>query len=388
MKILIIFCLTAASGSMTIGSAAEARLSPAEYSLAEARTAIASKPGDAGAFNALAMALVRRARETSDDSFYGQADAAVRKSLELSPANFEARKMKVLVLLGQHDYSAALSEAQVLNKKVADDVMVYGLLTDAYSALGDYKNAEISAQWMLNLRPGNVPAFIHAAQLREVFGEFNGAYEALDLAYQGTSPTEYTDRAALLTNMGRERRLAGNADDAEKLIKQALDLYPGAPSSLRELSRVYLDEKRMDDAVAVLRQLCKAVPSAENSFQLAEALELAGRAEEARAIYSAFLPEAISKSAEKNNLNLDLAFYYADHAHQPAKALEVAKREYSGRHDIFTLDAYAWALHVNGQDQEARKQIDLALAVGTRDPKILAHSQSIRDSGSSSATLR
>ena len=55
---------------------------------------------------------------------------------------------------------------------------------------------------------------------------------------------------------------------------------------------------------------------------------------------------------------------------QPRR-LRVAKQEFAWRHDVYTLDAYAWALHVNGQDAEARKQIETALAVGIRDSKIL-----------------
>ena len=85
----------------------------------------------------------------------------------------------------------------------------------------------------------------------------------------------------------------------------------------------------------------------------------------------------LQESSKKQNSNLELVFYYADHAHQPAKALDVAKREYAWRHDVYTLDAYAWALHVNGQDAEARKQIETALAVGIRDSKIFAHAGEI-----------
>ena len=62
---------------------------------------------------------------------------------------------------------------------------------------------------------------------------------------------------------------------------------------------------------------------------------------------------------------------------QPAKALEVAQREYAWRRDVYTLDAYAWALHVNGRDAEARKQIETALAVGVRDEKLLSHARNI-----------
>ncbi len=379
MHSLIFLCLLAASSP-----AAEPKMTPAEYSVSEARDLIALAPS-ANAYNSLAMALIRRAWETSDDGFYTQAGDAVRKSLGISPANFDARKMAVLVLLGRNDYPAALTGAKALNKKIADDIMVYGLLTEAYSALGDYKNAEIAAQWMLNLRPGNTPAFVHAAELREVFGDFDGSYEALDLAYQSTSPTEYTDRAALLTHMGRERRLAQKNDDAEKLLKQALGLFPGYPAALAELAAVYLNQKRADDAVLLLRQLYKIVPTAQNAYRLAEALEKSGRTEEAQSSYADFLSKALPESANRKNSNLELIFYYADHARQPAKALELASGEFAWRKDIFTIDAYSWALHVNGREQEARKQMEVALAVGTRDPKILAHADAMKVSISRSA---
>jgi hypothetical protein len=55
----------------------------------------------------------------------------------------------------------------------------------------------------------------------------------------------------------------------------------------------------------------------------------------------------------------------------------VAQREYAWRHDVYTLDAYAWALHVNVQDAEASKHIEAALAVGVRDSKIFTHAGEI-----------
>ena len=87
--------------------------------------------------------------------------------------------------------------------------------------------------------------------------------------------------------------------------------------------------------------------------------------------------KSLLESGKKDNSNRELIFYYSDHAHQPAKALDVAKREYAWRRDVYTLDAYAWALHVNGQDAEARKQIETALAVGIRDPEIFTHAGEI-----------
>jgi Tfp pilus assembly protein PilF len=72
-----------------------------------------------------------------------------------------------------------------------------------------------------------------------------------------------------------------------------------------------------------------------------------------------------------------LIFCYSDYAKEPAKALEVAQREVARRHDVFTLDSYAWALYANGQYIEARKQIETALAVGIRDAKMFRHAGEI-----------
>ncbi len=55
----------------------------------------------------------------------------------------------------------------------------------------------------------------------------------------------------------------------------------------------------------------------------------------------------------------------------------MAKREFARRHDAYTLDAYAWALYMNGRYPEAREQVDKALAVGLRDARILRHAGEI-----------
>jgi tetratricopeptide (TPR) repeat protein len=297
--------------------------------------------------------------------------------LEIAPNNFDAAKIRVSILLGEHEYPAALEAAKTLNKRVPDDVIVYGLLTDADVELGNYSDAENAAQWMLNLRPGNLPALTRAARLRELFGDTEGAYELMELAYQSTSPTETGERAWILTQMGHLRLASGSADAAEKLFQQALTALPSYSSAQGNLAKVRITQKRYAEAVVLLQRRYQGVTHAEYLYDLAETLQLAGRDTEARKVFADFETKSLAESVRKDNSNRELVFYYADHAHQPAKALEVAKQEYAWRHDVYTLDAYAWALHVNGHDAEARKQIEAALAVGIRDSKIFAHAGEI-----------
>ena len=181
--------------------AAETKLSPAQQSIQLANKVIASKPNDFEAYNALALALSRRARETSDPTYYTKADQALQKSFAISPGNLDGARIEVLLLLCKHEFAPALEEATKLNKKIPDDAMIYGFLTDANVELGKYADAEQSAQWMLNLRGANVPSLTRAAYLRELWGDNEGAIELMEMALRSVSPTEVEDRAWILTQI-------------------------------------------------------------------------------------------------------------------------------------------------------------------------------------------
>jgi tetratricopeptide (TPR) repeat protein len=380
-RIILLLCTLTTLAAFTAAPAATRAagvvVSPAEQSVAAARTAISQKPTEYAGYNLLATALVRRAQETSDVSFYAQAEDALKKSLAIAANNFDAEKIQVWILLGEHEYPAALAAAQSLNQRVPDDVMIYGWLTDADVELGNYEDAETSAQWMLNLRPGNLPALTRASHLRELFGDAEGAYELMDLAYQSTAPTETEERASILTEMGHLRFASGKVDAAEKLMQQALTALPGYAFALGNLAQLRLAQKRYPEAVVLLQQRYQSAPRPGNLYELAEALQLAGRDKEAAEAFAEFEGKAVRESGKKDNCNRELIFYWADHAQQPAQALKLAQQEFAWRHDVYTRDAYAWALHVNGQNAEAHQQMQNALAVGIRDAKLFLHAGAI-----------
>ena len=356
---------------------ASAEPSPAERAIAAAQAVIAKKPAQYAGYNQLAIALSRRARETSDVAFYTQAEGALKRSLELAPGNLDGEKIHIWLLLGRHEFPAALEAAKAVNKRIPDDIITYGFLVDANAELGNYKDAEVAAQWMLDLRAGNLPGMTRAAYLRELFGDLDGAYELMDMALQSTPPTEAEDRAWILSQMGHLRFMKGRTTDAENLLQQGLAAFPGYHYALGNLAKVRISQQRYNDAVTLLEQRYNAGPHAENLYDLAEALELAGRTEESKKAFAEFETKSLAESSRKDNSSRELVFYYADHAHRPADSLKIAQQEFAWRHDVYTLDAYAWALHVNGQNAEARKHMDTALAVGIQDPKLFRHAGEI-----------
>ncbi len=378
LAVLLLTLMAAlAAVAQTTTLSADTTLSPAERSMAQANRLIEKNPKNFEAYNVLALALSRRARETSDVIFYAQAEEVLKKSFEISPGNFDGERIHVWLLLGKHEFAAAREEARKLNKTMPDDVMVYGFLTDANIELGNYKEAEDSAQLMLDLRPGNLPGLTRAAYLRELSGDLDGSVELMNMAYQSTPPSEGEDRAWILSQIGHSQLMSGKINDADNTLQQALALFPGYHYALGNLAKVRIEQKRYEDAVNLLQQRYDAAAHAENLYDLAEALELLGHADQAKNAFEEFETKSRLESVRADNSNRELIFFYADHAHLPAKALEVAQTEYARRHDVFTLDAYAWALHVNGRDTEARTQIAAALAVGLRDAKLLRHAGEI-----------
>jgi tetratricopeptide (TPR) repeat protein len=146
---------------------------------------------------------------------------------------------------------------------------------------------------------------------------------------------------------------------------------------LGNLAKLRIQQKQYAESVDLLQKRYQLAAHAENLYELAEALEHAGRTEQATKAFADFENKSLAETNRADNSNHELIFYYADHANQPDKALGVAQREYARRHDVFTLDCYAWALYVNGRYTEARKQIESALAVGIRDARLFRHAGEI-----------
>ena len=142
---------------LLLAAPAPAEMSPAETVIATAQRALETNPNHPQRLNELALGYARRARETSDVSYYDKAHEALDRSLAAEPDNYGALRLRVWTLLGQHRFAEALERGKHLNKIYPDDVLVYGFLADAETELGRYEEAIDNVQWMLDLRPETCP---------------------------------------------------------------------------------------------------------------------------------------------------------------------------------------------------------------------------------------
>jgi len=288
--------------------------SPAEVKISQARQAIATSPQSADAYAALGLALARRARETADTNYYRQAEAAVAKSLELAPDNREARRVRVWIKLGRH----AFAEAHV-----------------------------------------------------------DGALELMAMALTRTPPAEVEDQAWIITQMAHLELMRGRPAQAEQLAGEALARFPDYHYALQTLGRIQSAQGRHREAARTFERHVTLAPHPENIFELAHALKQAGRSREAKAAFAEFENKARVEMGGVDNANRELVLYYADHAGKPGEALRIARLEFARRHDVFTQDVYAWALHANGKHQEAWREMTQALSVGIREAPMLERAAAI-----------
>ena len=364
------------------------RSSPAERRIEQAKGALEVDRTNLRAWNALALAYAQRARETADPSWYERADEALAKGFAIKKGNYEGRRVAAWVLLGKHEFRAALESATELNRAAPDDLMVYAILVDANVELGRYEEAEVAAQWMLDMRPGHVPGLTRAAYLRELFGDADGALQLFESALSILSSRETEDRAWILTQVGRLHRIAGRFERADLYLSHALLSFPGYHYALAEVGHLRLAQGRPDDAIEAFTKRLATAPHPENRVDVAAALRAAGRAEEADKQLEEFERDARAESEGHDNANRELAFHYVE-VGKIDRALKVAALEAGRRRDAHTLHALAWTLHAAGRHKEARKEMAAALEVGILDARMLLHAAQIeRSCGDDAAAAR
>src|ERR1035438_10373919 len=231
------------------GEAAVQEETPAQQRIAAAKQQIATNPKRVQAYNELALASLRRTRETADPKYLKDADAALAQGLKLDPEDFQLQKTQVALLLGRQEFAQARDRATILHRRTPDDVMTYGYLAEAYIALGDYPEAEVNAQWMMNMRPNNTPALLVGATLRMLYGDAHGAIDFLNRAYSQTSPTEVEDLAWIANQIASIQIESGQADVAAHTLEGAEQIFPRYPYTIENLARVRMTQNRVSDAV-------------------------------------------------------------------------------------------------------------------------------------------
>src|SRR6185369_9674818 len=225
---------------------------------------------------------------------------------------------------------------------------------------GRYPEAIAAVEALAGAAAG-LPAQVRAAHLRRLHGDADGARELLEAAL-GRLPSGHRERAWLTREVAALRWHAG--DDPGALA--ALDTLAAQPATdLEALALRARIQERGDPpaAQALWHQLAEALPRPDAVVGLwrttadpAERRRLAHRLEG-----MARLDEAQGGLGRR-----DYIVFFAGSGRLPA-AMELARREYQRRPDVFSAGQLAWVLVLAGQGEEAAARAREARRLGTRD---------------------
>ncbi len=319
----------------------------------------------------LGWLLVSRARSANDPGLYNLVEQCALCIEAHQPESSAALLLRGHALQSLHRFKEAEPIARKLVEKRGSS-FDFGLLGDILMDRGQVTQGIAAYQKMMDLKP-DLHSYTRAAHARWIKGDVEGAVELISMATAAGSslnaePTawSYTRRAAYELQLGR---LA----DSFRSVRAALRLQPDYAAALFFQGRIELAQGQTNDAVKSLQRAATLNPLPEYQWLLADALELAGKHDEAVAFASNLKKRAAQEDPRT------FALYLATRREKPKTALKLIERELSERADIFTRDALAWALLAAGKFSEARTQSNLALAEGTEDARLFFHAAMIAE---------
>jgi tetratricopeptide (TPR) repeat protein len=331
-------------------------------------------PRNAKALYGLGDALIRKARETGDPSYFNRAEEALKKSLEVNPNNAGAMRHLAYVFYSRHEFELAAVHAGKAIEMDSTDGDSYGILGDALMETGEYEKAEDAYATMMELEE-SLYSYARRAGLKSVRGDAGGATADLERAIAaGRAAKQPAESIAWAEwQLGSDHFSIGDLQKAEVFYGQSLATYPNYYRALAGIAQVRTAQKRYDQAIDLYRKAIAILPMPEYIAALGDVYSKIRKSDEARKQYE--LVEYIGKlnALNKALYNRELAYFYADHDIKLRQGLELAQRELDYRRDIYAYDVVAWNFFKNGKFEEAREAASQALKLGTQDAKLHYH---------------
>ncbi|MEU3775501.1 tetratricopeptide repeat protein [Streptomyces sp. NPDC032472] len=329
-------------------------------------------PRDDASWAVLGSAYLEQGRRTADPGWYPKAEKALKRSLELRPAekgNVEAMTGMGSLANARGDFGTGRKWGELLRAQGPQRWTAYPVLVDAYTGLGDYKAAETAMQRLVDLRPG-VAAYLRASQVYRDRGWREDAAMAMESAAGAAkSPAE---KAYVLYRIGELAWERGDPGEALRQYEAALRTDPGQAEALGGRARALAGLGRGGEAVRDYRMALGRAPVPRLALELGELLESLGRREEARAAYGLLRTVAARGTAQGVNEEVVLGLYEADHG-DPAAAVRRLREEWTRHKSMQVADALGWALHKGGDDAAALEYAKKATDRGMRSADFAYH---------------
>lgn len=349
-------------------------INPTDSLISQSEQAVNFDKNNTSAIINLANLYFQKSRETADTSYYSKIENLFKQHENKLKDNFAVPYLLSQIANARHDF--VLGEKLSLDaiKLAPKNSKVYGPLVDAQVEQGRYKEAELSLQKMINIRP-DFASLTRVAYFREIHGDIQGAIKSLEEAGSAGAPFA-ENRAWLLTELGK-LYFRSDLNKAQESFNLAINIVPNYTPALEWLARIELAKGNIDIALQKIDRALEILPIAQYATLKYKIAKLNN--DEKLAAQMSILTQLTYANSQKNGTNVDmeLAYFLADNDIDNKKALELAQRAYQTRKSIYGADTLALAYFKNGNHKEALKYIKEALKIGENDAMIVKHASEI-----------
>ncbi|MCY7409712.1 MAG: tetratricopeptide repeat protein, partial [Chitinophagales bacterium] len=253
---------------------------------------------------------------------------------------------------------------------------IYGILTDANVELGNYTAAVRMADSMCGIRP-DLRSYSRISYMREIYGDFNGAKEAMKMAVNAGIPGfEQTEWCRVY--LGKLYETSGSIDTAELIYTAASIARPNYAYAIAGLGRIQRAKKNYTQAIKYFEQANGLVKDYTFGDELIDLYRLTNQKQKADEVSKEVIAK-LNEHANTDDKNGD-AGHYADKElayvylklNENDLALKHAKAEYDRRPDNIDInEMMAWVYYKRGEFTYALGYLDKALRTGSKNPDLL-----------------
>ncbi|MDZ4824587.1 MAG: tetratricopeptide repeat protein [Flavobacteriales bacterium] len=331
-------------------------------------------PNDFDTYIKLSEIFVNEARITGEHGHYYPAVLNILTHVlgqkVSETVRFKALSLKASVLLSQHHFEDARQTAEMAVKLNPAHAQTYGALVDANVELGNYTEAVLMGQTMMDKRP-DLMSYSRASYLREIHGDPQGAIEAMKMAVE-SGYAGYENMAWTRTTLGNIYETYGDLMAAEKEYQTALVERPDYPFALAALASVELKKGNKEEAEKLLNEAVAIIPEFSFYVDLAAIYQETGRTELAKKTTDEILAMMADDEAKGHDMSLEYAKIYLNLVNDYDKALQYAMLEHNARPaNIDVNKVLAEIYFKKGNMAEANKHLSAAMATGSKNPELL-----------------
>ena len=344
---------------------------------AELKAKLAVKPDDVKTRLQLATIFITEQRITGEHHYYYPAiEKILNGVLSIDPENFEASVYKASLRMSQHQFADAKKIAEEAMNINPNNAYVYGILVDANVEMGNYEEAIAMSDKMQALKP-SLESYSRASYLREIYGDYNGAVEAMKMAVQaglpGSEPQCWSRNV-----LGDLYYNTGNWAAAENAYAENLAMRPSYAPSMAGLAKVETKKKNYTRALALLDSANAIMPQSYFEEQKADVYLARGDTKKAMDKYAEVQNLLIADAnSGHHSVSLELCRSFIK-TNQWDSAKKYALMEYAIRpKNIDVNNELAWIAYNQKDQANAKAYLKTALSTNSKNPDLLQRAAAI-----------